>query len=190
MEKKIFAMAVVLICVSILASTTLAYFTDAGTARNVITTGGISIKLVEQQLVDGVLVDYPALPLSAMPGKTVSKVVSVKSLEQPAWIRACYDVTFYDTDGKVMEIPAAELEKMVQIAVNSDSWTYREGWWYCNKSVNAGESTKPLFETVVFSAFMGNNYQKSTVYIDVTAQAVQKANNGVTALDAAGWPEN
>ena len=35
---------------------------------------------------------------------------------------------------------------------------------------------------------MSNEYQYSTAAIDVKADAVQTANNGETALDAAGWP--
>ena len=188
MKKKIFAMAVVLICVSIIASTTLAYFTDTGNARNVITTGGISIQVVEQQLVGDKLVDYPNEPIAAMPGKVVSKIVTVKGIDQAAWIRMNYTVTVLDAAGDVMEVPAAELEKLIVIAADAENWTYSNGWWYCNQPVSAGESTKPLFDKVTFSLNMGNAYQESTVYIDVTAQAVQKANNGATVLDAAGWP--
>ena len=189
MKKRIFAFAVMLICLSVLASTTLAYFTDVGTARNVITSGGVSIQLVEQQLVGDRLVDYPNQPIAAMPGKVVSKIVTVKGLEQAAWIRMNYTVTVLDAAGDAMEIPAAELEKLIVIAADAENWTYRDGWWYCNQPVSAGESTKPLFDKVTFSLDMGNAYQESTVYIDITAQAVQKANNGETVLDAAGWPE-
>ena len=191
MKKRILAMAVMLICVSVLASTTLAYFTDVDTARNVITSGGIEISLVEQQLVNGQLVDYPSEPISVMPGKTVSKIVSVKALDQVAWIRMRFAVTVSDAEGKVMEIPADELAEGIIIATDNENWTYRDGWWYCNDALNPGESTKPLFEEVSFSLTeMDNAYQRATVVVDVTAQAVQKANNGATVLDAAGWPEN
>lgn len=189
MRKKIFALAVVMICISILASTTLAYFTDVGTARNVITSGGINIDLVEQQLVGGTLVDYPDQPISAMPGKTVSKIVSVKNLDQPAWIRMRFEVTFFGADGKAMDVPADELEKLIIIAADEENWTYSNGWWYCNGAVDPGESTAPLFESVEFAKTMGNAYQSSTVNIDVTAQAVQASNNGETVLEAAGWPK-
>lgn len=191
MKKRILAVAVAMICVSVLASATLAYFTDADTARNVITSGGIKISLVEQQLADGQLVDYPGEPISVMPGKTVSKIVSVKALDQAAWIRMRFAVTVFDAAGKVMEIPAEELAEGIIIATDSENWTYRDGWWYCNDALNPGESTKPLFEEVSFSLTeMDNAYQKATVVVDVTAQAVQKANNGTTVLEAAGWPEN
>jgi len=37
---------------------------------------------------------------------------------------------------------------------------------------------------------MDNLYQGCKAEIDVFAQAVQVANNGASALEAAGWPEN
>ena len=44
------------------------------------------------------------------------------------------------------------------------------------------------FTTVTFDPKMGNVYQNSTAHVDVNAYAVQSANNGTGALDAAGWP--
>ena len=190
MKKRIFALAVVLTCLSILASTTLAYFTDIGTARNVITSGGIGIELIEQQLVGGTLQPWPEDPIPVMPATTVSKIASVKNLEEPAWVRMNYTVTVYDAADKVMTVPADELAKVIVIAPDSTAWTQKDGWWYYNTAVNTGETTAPLFEEVVFSGpHMDNKYQNCTVTVDVTAQAVQKANNGATVWEAKGWPE-
>ena len=36
---------------------------------------------------------------------------------------------------------------------------------------------------------MGNEYQNAEATVDVTAQAVQTANNGDSALTAKGWPK-
>lgn len=190
MKKRILATAVVLICLSILATTTLAYFTDVDTARNVITSGGIDIELVEQQLVGDQLLPYPDKAIDAMPGKTVSKIVSVQNLQQTAWIRAKVEVTFVDASGNEMELTDAEVEQLVLIAVDSENWTLQDGWWYCNAPVEMGESTANLFETVTFAKTMDNPFQGSRVYIEVTADAVQKANNGDTVFDAAGWSED
>lgn len=191
MKKRIFALAVVLTCLSILASTTLAYFTDIGTARNVITSGGIGIQVIEQQLVGGTLQPWPETPVPVMPGTTVSKIASAKNLEQPAWIRMNYTVTVYDATGKTMDVPAGELAEVIVIDANDDAWTQKDGWWYYKAAVNTGETTAPLFEEVVFSGpHMDNKYQNCTVTVDVTAQAVQKVHNGDTVMDAQGWPKN
>ena len=41
---------------------------------------------------------------------------------------------------------------------------------------------------MTFARSMGNLYQGSTATVSVLAQATQSANNGVSALEAAGWP--
>ena len=191
MKKRIFVLAVVLICLSVLASTTIAYFTDTDIARNVITSGGIDIHIIEQQLSDGKLVDFPNEPIPVMPASTVSKIVSVQNTDEPAWIRVIYTVTVYDIEGRAMDIPAEELAKVIGITPDTTNWTMKDGWWYYNYAVKTGETTLPLFEKVVFSGpYMDNKYQLCSVVIDVTAQAVQQANNGVTVWEALGWPAN
>ena len=190
MKKKMLYIAAILICLSIITSGTLAYFTSQDTARNVITSGGIGIEVIEQQLVDGTLQPWPKDPIPVMPGTAVSKIASAKNLEQPAWIRMNYTVTVYDASGKVMDVSAEELAKVILIEPDSTAWTQKDGWWYYKTAVNTGETTAPLFEEVVFSGpHMDNKYQNCTVTVDVTAQAVQKANNGATVWEAKGWPE-
>lgn len=190
MKKRIFALAVVAICLSVLASATIAYFTDSATARNVITSGGVHVNVVEQQLVNGSLQPYSNQPIPVMPAAAVSKIVSIENTKQPAWVRACYTITVYDAENKAMEIPSDELAKVIVIAPDASSWTQKDGWWYYNTALNTGVTTKPLFEEVVFSGpDMDNKYQRCTVVIDVNAQAVQQAHNGTTVWEALGWPE-
>lgn len=189
MKKKILYIAAILICLSILTGGTYAYFTTTDTARNVITSGGIEVKVVEQQLVNGTLQPYPSQPIPVMPATTVSKIVSVHNSEQVAWVRMNYTLTVYDADGKKMDIPADELTKVIVIAPDATNWTQKDSWWYYNTAIASGEITKPLFEEVEFSGpYMDNKWQLCTVVIDVTAQAVQKANNGMTVWEALGWP--
>ena len=189
MKKKFFYIAVIVICLSLITGGTYAYFTTSDTARNVITSGGVEVQVVEQQLVNGALQPYPSQPIKIMPATTVSKIVSVQSTEQAAWVRMNYTLTVYDADGKKMDISADELAKVIVITPDATNWTQKDGWWYYNTAVKGGETTKPLFEEVAFSGpHMDNKYQLCTVVIDVTAQAVQQANNGATVLEAAGWP--
>lgn len=190
MKKKILYIAAILICLSIITSGTYAYYTTTDTARNVITTGGVEVQVVEQQLVNGTLQPYLNQRIPVMPATTVSKIVSVQSKQEPVWVRTNYTVTVYDADNKVLEVPAEELKKAIVINPDATNWTEKDGWWYYNTDIKSGETTKPLFETVTFSGpDMGNKYQMCTVVIDVTAQAVQKANNKETVLEALGWPE-
>ena len=191
MKKKILYIAAIVICLSLITGGTYAYFTTSDTARNVITSGGIEVNVVEQQLVNGTLQPYLGQPIPVMPATTVSKIVSVHNTEQVAWVRMNYTLTVYDADGKKMDIPADELTKVIVIAPDATNWTQKDGWWYYNTAIASGETTKPLFEEVVFSGpYMDNKYQLCTMVIDVTAQAVQQANNGSVVLDALGWPES
>ena len=190
MKKKVLYIAIVVICLALITGGTYAYFTTSDTARNVITSGGIEFKIVEQQLVNGTLQPYPNQPIPVMPATKVSKIVSVQSTGQAAWVRMNYTLTVYDADDKKMDIPADELAKVIVITPDATNWTQKDGWWYCMTDVASGETTQPLFDEVVFSGpYMDNKYQSCTVVIDVTAQAVQKANNGATVWEALGWPE-
>ena len=191
MKKRILLIAAIALCFSILTGGTLAYFSALDVARNVITSGGVEIRLIEKHLVDGVLQDYPGEPIRVMPAASVSKIVSVENADEPVWVRMNYTMTFYDSEGEKMDVPAEELKKLVIIEPDSSSWTEKDGWWYYNEAVKTGKTTEPLFEEVRFSGpDMGNEYQRSTVVIDVNAQAVQQANNGSNVTEALGWPAN
>ena len=191
MKKKLLYIAAILICLSLITGGTFAYFTASDTVRNVITSGGVEVAVVEQQLVNGTLQPYPNQPIQVMPATTVSKIVSVRSADQAVWVRMNYTLTVYDAQGKEMEVPADELAKVVVIESDTANWTCKDGWWYYNTAIKSGETTKPLFEEVEFSGpHMDNKYQLCTVVVDVTAQAVQQANNGTTVLEALGWPAN
>lgn len=185
MKKKILYIAAIVICLSIITSGTLAYFTAADTARNVITTGGISVRVIEQQMVNGTLQPYPSQPIPMMPSAEISKIVSIRNLEEPAWIRVNYSVTVTNAAGKQLQISPEELERVIVITPDTASWTRKNGWWQYHAAVGTGETTKPLFEKVLFSGpDMDNKYQNCTVQIDITAQAVQTAHNA-----EAFWPE-
>lgn len=192
MKKKLTIIAIVAICLAIISGGTLAYYTHTDTARNVITSGGIKVQIVEQQLVNGALQEYPAEDeaIQIMPGTSVSKIVSVKSLQQSAWIRMSYTLSVLDPEGKPMDVSAEELARIITIDTDSTSWTEKDGWYYYNAPLSsADEGSKPLFTSVSFSGpNMGNEYQSCTLHIDVKAQAVQQANNGSTVTEAI-WPD-
>lgn len=191
MKKKILYVAVIAICLSLVAGGSLAYFTAEDTARNVITSDGIDIAIEEWQETPNGLIPYPDQPIDVMPGSTVSKIVFVTNLDATAWIRARYTVIMLDPNGEQMQLSDEELSKLVIIEPDAESWTLKDGWWYYTGSLGTDEQTEPLFAQVRFAgAEMGNEYQNCKVIVDVTAQAVQHVNNGETVLDAAGWPED
>ena len=169
MKRKLLLLSVLAICVATLAAGTLAYFSADGTARNVITTGNVSIAVEEWADADKT---QPFEDLTGiMPG------------EADAWIRVRLTGNIRLTGDGTPD------PSLVKPDLNTTDWTLGlDGYLYCNKAIRPGETTAPLFTCVTFDAGMGNEYQNATATVHVAAEAVQTANNGVTALEALGWP--
>lgn len=195
MKKKYLIAVAALLVLSMAVGGTLAYFTSKKVVHNVITTSGVDIDLVEWQDPDGdgKLEPYPDAPLSAMPGTKISKIVTIENNQADAYIRARFEIVVTGADGKVMDLTQEELSRVITVTMPSGSgWQQKAGdntWWYYVNSVATDEATEALFTEVVFDGpNMGNEYQNCTVEVIVYAEGVQTANNGATALEAAGWP--
>lgn len=186
MKKKVMVCALVLICLSVAAGSTLAYFTKDVVAHNVITTGGISIALNEWADAD----KTEAFPqdgiANVMPGSEVTKIVEVANTgENAAYVRISVE--------KAIELAGEGNEEinpqLIDLDINTEKWQLgTDGFYYYKEALAGGATTEPLFTTVTFKTEMGNPYQGCTVGINVTAQAVQAANNGSDPLTAQGWP--
>ncbi len=185
MKKKILLVAAIVICLTIAVSGTLAYFTFEDTAHNVITSGGVSIEVVEKRKgTDGAEIAFPTDGIKGvMPGTEVSKIVSVKNNgNSEAWVRVKVNATIKSAKDE------GELPSDVMTYEIGKGWDEKDGYYYYQDKVPAGESTSILFDTVKFDPEMGNEYQNCRANIVISAQAVQTANNGTTVMDAQGWP--
>lgn len=193
MKKKLLLLAAVIACIAIAVTGTLAYFSADDTAHNVITTGGVNIKVVEQTRNDDkALVDFPEEGIQGvMPGTSVPKIVRIQNTgASEAWIRVKMDASILDEQGKDLSLTIGDSEKtVVEFSVLTGWLDGGDGYWYYEKPVSAGEMTDALLEEVHFSEKMGNEYQNCTANLLICAEAVQTANNGETVLDAQGWPE-
>ena len=100
-----------------------------------------------------------------------------------------------------MEIELADgtVAPAISWIVSEDDWIKEVAddgriCYYHKKPVKGGNSTAMLFEEVHFAKEMGNEYQNCKVLIDVSAEAVQTANNpipdkaGSDVTDVDGWP--
>lgn len=175
MKKKVTMIAVLAIMIAIVSLGSLAFFTASRTAANVIRTGSIAIQL-NDKTAEGT--DFVSAD-GVMPGDAVSKVVSVTNIgENAAWVR----IKLTNTAPEGLSFDDITLD------IDSAKWTRQGDWYYCNASVEPGATTSNLFTTVTFSEHLTNAYQSKTFNIDVIAEAVQTANNGASALAAAGWP--
>ena len=181
MKKKLLILSLAAICLAITAIGTLAYFTSEGTAHNVITTGGVEIAV--QEWADEEKTKPFENLTGVMPNTTVTKIAEVKNTgASDAWVRVKVEKAIKLTGDGIPDV------SMVQLDVNTTDWTEKDGYYYYTKVLKPGEVTAPIFTAVTFKPDMGNEYQNATATVDVTAQAVQTANNGATVMDAQGWP--
>lgn len=188
MKKKMLVGALVLICLSIVAFGTTAYFTYEDTATNVITFGNIVIQLQEWTVSPetGEKISAEDPTVDVLPGKEVSRIVQVANVgDEPAWIRIGVDKSIILAEGVTGE---ADLS-LISYDLNTEYWTEQDGYFYYNTALAAGETTQPLFTKVIFASNMSNLYQSSKAVLKINAQATQVANNGETVFEAAGWPE-
>lgn len=195
MKRKLFFIAVIVICLSLTAYGTLAYFTADGTAHNVITTGDVDIVLIDS-IKDGKQEQDGWSLSGVMPGQQVEKHVAVDNTGSgAAWIRVKLTVTITDANGEPLDTQIQGKDKVVNVvsySLDTDSWQEKGGYIYYLQPVPAGKATVSLFEKdiVEFAKEMGNEYQGCHVSILVEAEAVQSANNGDSALTATGWPKS
>ena len=182
MKRKLLILSVLAICIATLAAGTLAYFTSEGKAHNVITTGGVEITVQEWADVEKT---KPFEDLTGvMPNTTVTKIAEIKNTgASDAWVRVKVEKSIK------LQGEGTPDTGLVELTINTD-WTEKDGYFYYTKALKPGEVTAPIFTAVTFKADMGNEYQNATATVDVSAQAVQTANNGDTVMDAKGWPNS
>ena len=187
MKRKLLIVSVLAILVAVTAAGTLAYFTDTGTAHNVITTGNVKIELNEWA--DKARTQRFEDKTGVMPGMEVTKIVEVENTGTgAAFVRLSVETEVYSAKGEKMD-PKHE---PVSLNFNNTDWTYSEsdGYYYYNRPLEPDKTTVPLFTAVTFDPLMGNKYQNATAHVKVIAYAVQSANNGDSPQAAKGWPSD
>lgn len=184
-KKRIGLIATIVCCIAILASGTVAYFTAQETAYNVITTGALSMRLVEEGA-DGK--PFPKEGITGvLPNMEVTKKVYVENTgDVDMYVRIALATNVESMQDGVEKLP---FDDHITLNINKTDWTEKDGYYYYNRVLKPGEATEPLFTTVSFDANMGNEYMNARVQIDVDAQAVQSKNNTDSPLTAAGWPK-
>lgn len=184
-KKKLAVLALLVVCLAIIATGTLAYYTAQETAYNVITTGTLSMDLHDETTGGK---PFPEEGIKGvMPGRVVDKVVYVENDGDVAfWTRIRLEKKITASDGNTERLNFNK----ITLDLNTADWTEHDGYYYYNKPLKPGEETAKLFNKVTFSKSLGNAYMDARVEINVIAQAVQSKNNGSSALDAIGWGED
>lgn len=185
-KQKVFAIALVVLLGTLAIGGTSAYFTYSDTARNVITSSGVKIELIEDT--EEVGVDGRPIPFTnvdnAMPGDRISKIPKIKNVDEgEVFVRMRLFASVEYADGRE--------EKISPTLFNLDfsrSWSSKDGYYYYMYPLGKGETTQALFTTVVIPKTLADKYQNAKFALTLKGEAVQTANNGATALEAQGWP--
>ena len=183
-KKRILCLTVLVICLAMLATGTMAYFVAEETAYSVITTGCLYMEL-KQETADG----QPLLQegvLNVVPATAADQVAYVKNRGSvPFFTRVLVEKKIIPAEGSDAQLDT----ELVTLNINEDDWTEKDGFYFYKRILRPGQKTAPLYTEVGFAPEMGNEYMNARVEIRVLAQAVQSANNGTDATLALGWSE-
>ena len=175
-KRKIALLAVIAIVLTLLAQATVAYVSHVGKATNVVTSGNITMNVIETFPIGGVVV---------LPGDVVDKKVFVENTcEHPFYVRAKLEYAVDDTT-----LTAAGC---FEPNINTGAWEYYDGWYYYKGIVTPNETTPLLMDKVeIVGSEVDNDYIGKKLTLTVKVQAVQSEYNPLTdghTYTAHGWP--
>ncbi|MBR4866529.1 MAG: SipW-dependent-type signal peptide-containing protein [Clostridia bacterium] len=179
-KEKLLLLSLILAVFAMLTVGTYAYFTTTETAHNVITTGGIRFELRQGEAATAT---FPEKTMVIMPGDVVNEDLTVENTgDHPMYLRVKLTPGVNDRN--------LSAENCIQLNINREDWTLKDGYYYYNTRLEAGQTTAPLFTAITFvGKEVTNEYLGKSFSLDVAAFAVQSEHNGATPLDAQGWPE-
>lgn len=179
-RSKLLLIALVAIILTVLTQPTLAFYTTIGQATNVVTSGGIRLQ-IHEKTADGS--DFPEEGVYVIPGDIVSKQVSVENVcEHPFYLRV---KLVHEANNTTLSA-----EDAMKLDIDTQNWTYANGFYYYNQVLQPGEFTTTLFTQVeIVGSHVDQSHIGSTLHLKVNAYAVQSENNPADfPWNAAGWP--
>lgn len=180
---------------AIFAAQTFAYFTDSSTSgANQFVTGSADISLID---VNGNgNFNWSAQPIKIMPASVITHgdVGVQNSGTVPVYIRIKVEKTILHSENEIS--PGWEELIACNFMANDsmlpeeqrDLWVYHEGYYYYKLALAPGEQTTSLFNKVIFSPEMGNEFKNSSIQFKLICQAVQSRGNSSDPTTAWGWP--
>lgn len=179
-KSRLLLIAIAAILATVLTQPTLAYYTTVGKATNVVTSGNISLQ-IHEKTADGS--DFPTEGVYIIPGDIVSKQVFIENVcGHPFYLRLQL------VSGSTNE--ALSADDCLRMDINTNDWTYQEGFYYFNRILQPDEVTPALFTQVeIVGSKVDQTHIGSTLSLTVNAYAVQSENNPAeNPWDASGWP--
>lgn len=189
LEKSLLSALVFLVVTVVLfTAQTYAYFVDSTTSStNQVITGHLDVELISIRDDDGGEHDYSAIPTKIMPGSSVKQgdVVVKNAGSYPVYVRIRVETHVLQSDNEI----SADLNGLIYCNFMADgSWVYNDGYYYYTEALAPSEKTTALFDTVIFSPNMGNEFKNSKLQFKVICQSVQSNENSDDPLTAWGWP--
>lgn len=181
-KARLLLIAFAAVMITVLTQPSLAYYTSIGRATNVVTTGGVQLR-IHEKTADGS--DFPEEGVYIMPGDIVSKQVFVENIcSHPFFLRV---KLVSGSDNR-----ALDAEECLKMDIDIKNWTYMDGYYYFNNILQPGEHTPALFTQVeIVNSKVDQRFGGSTLSLTVNAYAVQSENNPAEhPWDALGWPED
>lgn len=179
-KARLLLIALAAILITVLTQPTLAYYTYMGKATNVVTSGNIELA-IHEKTADGS--DFPSEGVYVIPGDIVSKRVYVGNVcEHPFYLRVSLVASSTNE--------ALTPEDCMKLDINTQNWTFQDGYYYYNRVLQPGEVTEDLFSQVeIVGSRVDQTHVGSMLGLTVNAYAVQSENNPAEfPWDAAGWP--
>ena len=177
---KLLIVALAAILLTVLTQPSLAYYTTVGKATNVVTSGGIELKILEKTAGGD---PFPTEGVYIIPGDIVSKQVSVENVcKHPFYLRVKL------VSGTTNQ--ALSPDDCLKLDIDTRNWTLVDGYYYYNTVLQPSETTTPLFTQVeIVGSKVDQSHIGSTLSLTVNAYAVQSENNPADyPWTASGWP--
>ena len=176
--KKIIACISVIVAIACIAGVgTYAFVSTNHTAKNVFTTGNVSISI--SQAVNFSEEEH------IMPGIEIPQTVwATNSGDNPCYVRIEFNSKFNNADN-------AGNSFALVADIQQTQWIEKNGYYYYNKILDPGEETQALKVAVVFDSKLNQELAGQNFKSDATAFAVQSKNNpvpdGKTVADLECW---
>ena len=182
MKKKIIALCLCIAMIAIaVVSGTLAYFTDDDSKTNTFTVGNVSIVLNEPNWDT----TGAAEALDAYPGEALAKDPTVTNDgKNPCFVRISITgldkfVEKYGQDAKII-YRTGYVDNVL-----GDNWElHNDGYFYCTKVLQPGESTDALFDQIVIPFALENNEPAEGIVVNAYAVQAQGAKPSFSAVQA------
>lgn len=169
-KKKLFTLVAAVSLVAVIGvGSTLAYFTDSDSAKNVVTMGHVDITLTEPEFSK----NEDNTISNVVPNQVITKDPTITVAEDS---ESCYLRAKIDFSDDLTDMQAEELLAKIEI---KDGWVLStDGYYYYQNIVEKTAENKEVvfFDKVTIPELWGNEVADLTFEINVTAEAIQADN--------------